>query len=169
MTKPLDREGAPPAGAAQATDVRGTRVEDARADDAQAKDARTEDSAHAARAPHPVVLRDLFQPLPADLRSDFRPLRPGVSMLPLYGEPGVPSTEPSAALLQYEPGASIPAHHHPGYEHIVVLDGSQSDERGTYPRGTCLINPPGSRHAVQSPEGCLVLAIWNQSVEMLDG
>jgi anti-sigma factor ChrR (cupin superfamily) len=115
-----------------------------------------------------LVLRDLFAGFDPKGLGDFVPLRPGVSILPLYGTPTRPSGGPAAALLRYQPGASVPAHQHPGYEHIFVLEGSQQDERGVYGPGTCLISPPGSHHTVTSESGCLVLAIWNQPVEMLD-
>lgn len=117
-----------------------------------------------------VVLRDVFAEFSPVEHGDFRPLHPGVDILPLYGhEEGAPANGPSAALLRYQPGASVPEHQHAGYEHIFVLSGSQSDDAGLYPRGTCVINPPGTRHAVKSDEGCLVLAIWNRPVVLLKG
>ena len=122
--------------------------------------------------PQRIVLKQLlgdFSPLDY---GHFLPFRPGVDILPLYGldELGgrLSDTTPSAALLRYEPGASVPTHHHHGYEHIFILQGSQSDAAGVYVKGTCVISPPGSRHAVFSEEGCLVLAVWNRPVEILD-
>lgn len=91
----------------------------------------------------------------------WEPFREGVSVSRLQGEP---STAPAAALLRYQPGASVPEHKHMGWEYIFVISGSQQDHHGRYTRGTLRINPPGSRHSVQSPEGCLVLAIWERSV-----
>jgi anti-sigma factor ChrR (cupin superfamily) len=90
----------------------------------------------------------------------WQPFRPGVEIHRLYGD----DQGPSAAFLRYAPGARIPHHDHPGYEHIVVLSGSQRDHRGAYAAGTLVINPPGSDHAVASEEGCLVLIIWQQPV-----
>lgn len=117
----------------------------------------------------PIVLRALFDKTfsPSDY-GQFVPLAEGVGILPLYGrrpngEP-LPNGGPSAALLKYAPGSSVPAHHHPGYEHVFILSGSQRDERGVYPRGTCLISAPGSGHAVSSDDGCIALAIWNEPV-----
>lgn len=118
-----------------------------------------------------IVLRGLFESFTPDALGRFVQLLPGVTMLPLYGRhadgrevsPGMPS----AAILRYEPGAVVPRHLHAGFEHIIVLDGSQSDENGTYERGACLISPPGSQHRVNSDHGCLVLAIWQRSVEFL--
>lgn len=118
-----------------------------------------------------LVLRDLIDgPVPSEFGS-FVPLWPGVEILPLYGiqpdgKPWNPD-RPSAALLRYAPGARVPEHRHAGYEHIFVLRGSQSDRHGLYRAGTCVMSPPGTSHAVSSEEGCLVLAVWNRSVEVL--
>jgi hypothetical protein len=126
-----------------------------------------------AAAPRRIVLRDLFGGFAPLDYGQFGPFRAGIDILPLYGldsRGDTPHPErPSAAILRYEPGASVPAHRHPGYEHIFVLEGAQSDQHGHYPRGTCLINAPGSGHTVTSPSGCLVLALWNHSVEMAHG
>jgi anti-sigma factor ChrR (cupin superfamily) len=84
------------------------------------------------------------------------------------GKPLQP-TQPSAGFIRYAPGAAVPTHRHPGYEHIIVLSGAQSDDRGVYERGTCVMSPPGTSHGVASERGCLVLAIWNQSVEVVGG
>src|SRR3954462_3874442 len=75
----------------------------------------------------------------------FSPLRPGVEIHRLWGDP--PAT-PGAALLRSAPGAGIPAPEHAGYEQILVLAGSQSDERGHYAAGTLVVNPPGTSHSV---------------------
>ena len=120
-----------------------------------------------------ILLQRLFDTEPALGEGEFVPLWPGVDILPLYGmtAAGAPldPAGPSAAIIRYAPGASVPLHAHRGHEHIVVLSGSQRDDRAIYPAGTCMINPPGTRHRVTSDEGCLVLAIWNKPVEVIDG
>ena len=102
--------------------------------------------------------------LDALLRGDiaWQPFRTGIEIHPLYGELGVGR---AAALLRYAPGASLPTHRHAGFEQILVLEGSQVDERGRYGRGTVVVNPPGSEHAVASPEGCVVFVTWELPVE----
>lgn len=90
----------------------------------------------------------------------FRPFRDGIDVLPLYEQPG----GPAAAILRYAPGAEVPEHQHPDYEHVYVLAGRQEDQFGSYPAGTLRINRPGSSHRVKSPEGCLILIIWNRPV-----
>lgn len=94
---------------------------------------------------------------------DFAPFQPGVTIHPLYGV----GDGPSAALLRYAPNAGVPFHEHTGFEHVLVLDGSQEDERGIYRAGSLAINPPGSAHGVWSTEGCVALLIWERPVRMI--
>ena len=110
-----------------------------------------------------LVLRGLFDVVELARLKGWRAFRDGVDILPLYGNPQV-GGEASAALLRYSPGARVPRHAHPGFEHIIVLDGAQHDAAGTYGPGTCVISSPGTEHAVASEHGCIVLAIWNQPV-----
>jgi anti-sigma factor ChrR (cupin superfamily) len=113
----------------------------------------------------PLVIHDLLQRAPR-LRDEagWEPFRPGVWIRRLYESEG---SGPAAALLRYEPGASVPAHEHLGYEHILVLDGAQSDEHGSYSAGTFIVNRPNSSHRVASDAGCVVLIIWEQGVRFL--
>jgi anti-sigma factor ChrR (cupin superfamily) len=67
-------------------------------------------------------------------------------------------------VLRYLPGAEVPRHVHTGFEHILVLSGAQHDERGRYTAGTFVVNPAGTAHRVWSPEGCLVLIVWERPV-----
>ncbi len=87
-----------------------------------------------------------------------------MSLYPLHGKP--PGRQ-SSALLRYQPGASVPGHSHLGVEHILVIEGSQEDEHGQYPAGTLLISPVGSSHCVASAEGCLVLAVWSEGIQLV--
>ena len=89
----------------------------------------------------------------------FEPFREGVEIAWLE--------EPRIALLRYQPGAGVPLHEHPDVEMIVVLDGAQSDERGTYRAGDVVLNAKGSRHSVWSDEGCVVLIHWSEAVRFL--
>ena len=110
----------------------------------------------------PLAIPDLLARA-GDGRLLWQPFRDGIEISRLYDLPD----GPAAALLRYAPGATVPPHRHTGYEHLYILAGSQRDERGHYPAGTLVINPPGSTHAVASPEGCLVLAIWERPVAFL--
>ncbi|WP_116134542.1 cupin domain-containing protein [Tropicimonas sp. IMCC34043] len=91
----------------------------------------------------------------------FAPFQEGVEICPLIeGAPGV-------ALLRYAPGAGVPRHLHTGLETILVLEGTQSDERGDYPEGSLILNPEGSSHSVWSDAGCTVLIQWERPVTFL--
>lgn len=91
----------------------------------------------------------------------FVPFREGVEIARLHDGP------PSVALLRYAPGAGVPAHVHRGLETILVLEGTQSDDRGDYPRGSLILNPEGTAHRVWSEKGCVVLIQWTLPVEFL--
>jgi anti-sigma factor ChrR (cupin superfamily) len=109
-----------------------------------------------------LVLPNLLQRA-ASLRDEpgWEPLRPGVDIRRLYQEA---ESGAAAALLRYQPGAAVPHHEHLGHEHVLVLAGAQSDERGHYPAGTFVVNRPASAHRVASAEGCVVLVIWERGV-----
>ncbi|WP_404788072.1 cupin domain-containing protein [Altericista sp. CCNU0014] len=110
-----------------------------------------------------LVLRNLLELGDRPEQLPWQPFRDGVEIYRLYsdGDGGA-----SAALLRYQPGASVPHHSHPGFEHIFVLSGSQSDCNGTYEAGTLAINPPQSSHSVASASGCIVLVIWEKPAEL---
>ncbi|MEO0887738.1 MAG: cupin domain-containing protein [Cyanobacteria bacterium J06648_10] len=110
-----------------------------------------------------MILSDLFSLASQPEKLPWQPFRPGVEIHRLYsnGEQGS-----SAALLKYEPGATVPNHLHTGYEHIIVLSGEQSDHQGTHTAGTLVINEPGSQHDIISESGCIVLIVWGKPVSM---
>lgn len=90
--------------------------------------------------------------------------RDGVELLPIHGNPAQGC---SCALLRYHPGAAIPRHLHVGMEFLLILRGSQRDERGEYAAGTFLVNPADTSHAIVSDQGCVVLAIWEKPVRFV--
>lgn len=105
------------------------------------------------------------------IKSDFsgpefvwQGFRAGVDIIFLHGDAAQGC---SCALLRYQPGAEIPRHLHVGMEFLLVLRGSQTDERGHYEEGSFLINPASSSHAIISEEGCIVLAIWERPVKFV--
>jgi anti-sigma factor ChrR (cupin superfamily) len=111
-----------------------------------------------------IVLTDLCNIETQEEQYNWQPFRQGVEICKLYGEE---NKGPAAALLRYAPGAIVPLHQHTGYEHILVLSGSQSDDHAVYGEGTLIISKPGTLHSVSSAGGCIVLAIWNSPVEFL--
>ena len=111
-----------------------------------------------------IVLANLFRDPASWETLAWQPFREGIEAAWLYqSENG----GPAAALLRYQPGSSAPAHRHAGWEHIVVLAGSQQDHLARYEVGSLVVNPPGSEHSVLCPEGCVALLIWEKTPQFL--
>lgn len=62
----------------------------------------------------------------------------------------------ATSIVRYAAGARFDEHVHELGEEILVLDGTLSDEHGSYAAGTYLHNPPGSAHAPWSDTGCVL-------------
>ena len=112
-----------------------------------------------------LTLGDLFQISDWQHTLDWLPFREGVDIYRLYGDG---KNGPTTALLRFHPGARVPLHEHTGYEHILVLAGSQVDENSRTHAGALIINPPRTRHSVLSETGCIVLAIYEKPVMFLE-
>ena len=65
------------------------------------------------------------------------------------------------SVVRYAPGSKFSPHGHPLGEEVFVLEGVFQDEHGSYPAGTYLRNPPGSRHAPAAESGCVILVKLN--------
>ncbi len=65
-------------------------------------------------------------------------------------------------VVRFAPGGDFPAHTHDGGEEFLVLDGVFSDGEGDHPAGSYVRNPPGSRHAPSTREGCQILVKLRQ-------
>lgn len=79
----------------------------------------------------------------------WRRLAPGVRMKRLYER---------AYILQCEPGAVVPDHEHPSFEHAVVISGDLVSEFGTFGPGDYHGVPEGSNHAAWTTRGgCVVM------------
>jgi anti-sigma factor ChrR (cupin superfamily) len=68
----------------------------------------------------------------------------------------------ATSVVRYAPNTEFTPHTHDGGEEILVLDGCFSDERGDYPAGMYLRNPPGSQHAPYSTDGCTLFVKLRQ-------
>jgi anti-sigma factor ChrR (cupin superfamily) len=67
----------------------------------------------------------------------------------------------ATSIVRYDPDSSFPAHTHGGGEEYVVLEGVFQDERGDFPVGSYVRNPPQSRHTPGSKAGCMILVkLW---------
>lgn len=70
-------------------------------------------------------------------------------------------------LLKFEPGATYPAHDHPGGEECFVLEGEIHFGGDHLRKGDYLYTAPGNKHGVRSDAGCVVLFNVPQEVERL--
>jgi anti-sigma factor ChrR (cupin superfamily) len=115
---------------------------------------------------NPLVFTNLIeQAKQLSKTDDWEPFRPGVTAHWLYKEEGGGAI---AVLLRYEPGARVPLHEHVGYEHLFILEGDQYDEDGSYPAGSFVIHPPGTRHSPGSVGGCVALLIYEKAVRFVE-
>ena len=64
-------------------------------------------------------------------------------------------------LIKIEPRVTLEKHLHPDVEWVYVVQGSLSDERGTYSSGDFFINGKDSVHTVSvGDEGVQIIACW---------
>jgi predicted ChrR family anti-sigma factor len=113
----------------------------------------------------PLIVQDVLRLAARQEELPWQALCPGVDVHWIYrdGDEG-----PGAALIRFQPGGRVPLHEHRGFEHILVLHGSQRDEHGVLSSGSLMVHAPGTSHSVVSDEGCLVLAIYERRVRFLD-
>ena len=71
-----------------------------------------------------------------------------------------------AKLIKMNPGAKVPLHSHNGKEFILVLEGSFSDEYGTYKKGNLQINDSKIKHTPIASDdiACICLTITEQDL-----
>ncbi|MCU7931825.1 MAG: cupin domain-containing protein [Candidatus Thiodiazotropha sp. (ex Codakia rugifera)] len=65
-------------------------------------------------------------------------------------------------LVRFAPGSKFTAHTHDGGEEFLVLTGIFSDASGDYGAGSYIRNPPGTRHAPFTRDGCTILVKLRQ-------
>ncbi len=81
--------------------------------------------------------------------------RPNVKKLIFAGSA---ETEHVAILWYTVPDGRVGLHRHTRTESVYVIDGRQSDGKGTYAKGTVYFNPPGSGHELSDSSGLFLLA-----------
>ena len=65
-------------------------------------------------------------------------------------------------LLRMAPGAKLPDHEHVEIEQTYVIEGALQCPEGLCTAGNFVWRPAGSRHEAWSPEGGLMLAVFQQ-------
>jgi hypothetical protein len=81
--------------------------------------------------------------------------RPNLKKLILAG---AAETEHIAILWYMVDDGGVAPHYHAKTESVYVIDGTQTDAKGTYETGTVYFNPPGSGHEVTDSSGFFLLA-----------
>ena len=87
---------------------------------------------------------------------------PGCEIKPLYFDP---KTGQATLLFRMAPGAMLPDHEHALLEQSYVLEGTLADKDGPdagleIKAGEFVWRPAGSRHSAWSPNGCVLIAIF---------
>jgi quercetin dioxygenase-like cupin family protein len=70
-------------------------------------------------------------------------------------------------LLKFEAGATYPYHNHPAGEEVFVLEGDAIIGGERLSAGDYLYTPPDCKHSVHSENGCVLLFIVPQEVEIV--
>lgn len=84
----------------------------------------------------------------------WRKLAPGVRIKRLWGK--------RTLLIECEPGAVVPAHHHRTFEHSLVLSGDVTSDEGDYRAGDYHGMAAGSDHGAWTTRGgCRVLVQYD--------
>jgi len=76
---------------------------------------------------------------------------PGLTMLSVHED-----ERETVGFFRFAPGTRVPLHEHIGGEEFYVIEGSLSDAKGTYKKGTWVRQPHGSSHELTSEEGGLL-------------
>jgi len=88
----------------------------------------------------------------------------GVETKVLYADP---VSGRRTTLTRLAPGSRLPAHRHVGLEQSFVLVGTLVDDDGACTAGNFVWRRPGSVHSAWSPDGCVVLGIFDAPNEFL--
>ena len=69
------------------------------------------------------------------------------------------------SILKLEPGTSLPTTTWAERLDFFVIEGSCSDEHGSYGKHTFVRQPPGTTHSLQSQEGCSLYMKWRVPIK----
>ncbi|MDP6568172.1 MAG: cupin domain-containing protein [Alphaproteobacteria bacterium] len=72
------------------------------------------------------------------------------------------------ALLKMDPGAKLPDHEHVRIEQTFVIEGALVCGEGTCAAGNFVWRPAGSRHEASTPNGGLMLAVFQLPNKFFD-
>ena len=78
-------------------------------------------------------------------------------------------TQTQCEFIYMSPGSQTPAHKHQGSEVTLVLDGSFSDDSGTYEAADFIVRGGKDEHQPVSAEGCLCFAVLDSPLTFTRG
>jgi anti-sigma factor ChrR (cupin superfamily) len=87
---------------------------------------------------------------------------PGVETKTLFRDA---ATGRLTTLTRMAPGARLPEHRHTGIEQSYVLEGTLVDDDGACTAGNFVWRRAGSVHHAWSPDGCVVLGVFESPNE----
>ena len=119
----------------------------------QSKKAEVADAAPAAESSKTVL--DLSDVESNPESYEWFDFRPNVKKLILAG---AAETEHVAILWYTVMDGGVALHYHSKTESVYVIEGTQTDAKGSYPTGTVYFNPPGSGHQITNSSGFFLLA-----------
>jgi anti-sigma factor ChrR (cupin superfamily) len=73
------------------------------------------------------------------------------------------------ALVRFQPGSRIELHEHVDIEQSYLLEGALEDAEGVCRAGDFVWRPIGNRHVAASPQGALLVAIFQTPNLYLEG
>jgi anti-sigma factor ChrR (cupin superfamily) len=95
---------------------------------------------------------------------DWEPTKyPGVFIKKLFEDGSGRMT----TLTRMDPGAKLPNHRHVGIEQSYVVQGTLDDDDGECTAGNVVWRRAGSVHNAWTPDGCLVLGVFERPNEFL--
>ncbi|WP_413701478.1 ChrR family anti-sigma-E factor [Psychromonas sp. KJ10-10] len=74
-----------------------------------------------------------------------------------------------ASLLHIDKNGRIPQHQHKGYELTLLIDGSFTDEMGTYQKGDFIWLDGSQTHSPYTENGCLCYAVQDAPLHFVRG
>ncbi|MDN3651932.1 ChrR family anti-sigma-E factor [Thalassotalea ponticola] len=74
-----------------------------------------------------------------------------------------------ASLLHIDAGGEVPEHTHKGYEVTLLLEGSFSDEMGSYEKGDFILLDAEHKHHPKTEDGCLCFTVANDALHFTQG
>tara|TARA_R110001583_G_scaffold33943_3_gene114552 strand:+ start:11399 stop:12049 length:651 start_codon:yes stop_codon:yes gene_type:complete len=74
-----------------------------------------------------------------------------------------------SSLLYIDKNGRIPEHQHKGYELTLLLDGSFSDEMGTFHKGDFILLDGEQTHSPFTEKGCLCYAVQDAPLHFIRG